>query len=217
MKNSLYNLKKVQFKNNDFKLNINKFEIHRGAVYMISGKIASGKSVFLKLFNNLVKYSGYIKYEDKDIADIGRAELNKDILYLSSALPRSLKTVRGYIDSFVKKYDTIKKNNKEVRALVRRLGASSLMDRRLIFLSSSQRRIVSLVAAIAADPKVLIIDDLDAYLTTDELKVLKSVLNRKANYDGVTIIAGCRYIYNFSKFASVNITLDSGRIVKVRS
>ena len=51
MKNSLYNLKKVQFKNNDFKLNINKFEIHRGAVYMISGKIASGKSVFLKLFN----------------------------------------------------------------------------------------------------------------------------------------------------------------------
>ena len=91
------------------------------------------------------------------------------------------------------------------------------MDRRLIFLSSSQRRIVSLVAAIAADPKVLIIDDLDAYLTTDELKVLKSVLNRKANYDGVTVIAGCRYIYNFSKFASVNITLDSGRIVKVRS
>ena len=65
--------------------------------------------------------------------------------------------------------------------------------------------------------KVLIIDDLDAYLTTDELKVLKSVLNRKANYDGVTIVAGCRYIYNFSKFASVNITLDSGRIVRVRS
>ena len=217
MKNSLYSLKKIQFKKDDFKLNINKFEIHRGAIYLISGKISSGKTAFLKLFTNSIKYSGCIKYEDKDILDIGKTELNKDILHLSSELPRSFKTARSYIDSFVNRYDAIKKNSKEIKALVRRLGASRLMNERIIFLSPGQKRIVSLIAAIGADPKVLIIDDLDAYLTTDELKILKSVLNRKANYDGVTVIAGCRYIYNFPKFASVNITLDSGRIIKVRS
>ena len=65
--------------------------------------------------------------------------------------------------------------------------------------------------------EILIIDDLDAYLTNEELKIVKNVLQKKANYHGVTVIASCRYIYNFSKFASVNITLDSGRIVKVRS
>ena len=215
MNKSLYSLKKVQFKNDAFKLNVNKFEIHRGAIYMISGKLSSGKSVFLKLLNNSVKYTGYIKYEDQDLGDVDN--LNKDVLYLSPQLPRSFKTVRNYIDWYIKKYDTIKKNNKEIKALVRRLGATSLLDKRIVFLTPSQKRIVSLVAAIAADPKVLIIDDLDSFLTTEELKALKSVLNRKANYDGVTIIAGCRYIYNFSKFASVNITLDSGRIVKVRS
>ena len=217
MNNSLYSLKKVQFKKDDFKLNVNKFDIHRGAIYMVSGRISSGKTIFLKILANLVKYTGYVKYEEQDMSEVKSFEFNKDVLYLSSDLPRSFKTVRSYIDSFVKKYDTIKKNNKEVKALVRRLGASRLMNERVIFLSASQKRIVSLVAAIAADPKVLIIDDLDAYLTLEELKVLKSVLNRKANYDGVTVIAGCRYIYNFSKFASVNITLDSGRIVKVRS
>ena len=215
MNKSLYSLKKVQFKKDDFKLNINKFEIHRGAIYMISGKISSGKSVFLKLLNNSVKYTGYIKYEDQDLGDVGN--LSKDVLYLPTQLPRSFKTVRNYIDLYIQKYDTIKKNNKEVKALIRRLGATRLLDKRIIFLTSSQKRIVALVAAIAADPKVLIVDDLDSFLTTEELKALKSVLNRKANYDGVTIIAGCRYIYNFSKFASVNITLDSGRIVKVRS
>ncbi len=215
MNKSLYSLKKVQFKKDDFKLNVNKFEIHRGAIYMISGKLSSGKSVFLKLLNNSVTYTGYIKYEDQDLGDV--ANLEKDVLYLSSKLPTSFRTVRNYIDWYIKKYDTIKKNNKEVKALVRRLGATRLLDKRIIFLTPSQKRIVSLVAAIAADPKVLIIDDLDSFLTTEELKALKSVLNRKANYDGVTIIAGCRYIYNFSKFASVNITLDSGRIVKVRS
>ena len=43
MNKSLYSLKKVQFKKDDFKLNVNKFEIHRGAIYMISGKLSSGK------------------------------------------------------------------------------------------------------------------------------------------------------------------------------
>ena len=217
MNNSLYSLKKVQFKNDQFKLNINKFEIHRGAIYMISGGISSGKSVFLQLFGNLVKYSGYIKYEGEDIGKVSKSALFKDILYLPAKLPNSFKTAKSYIESFSGKYDTIKKSSKDTKALVRRLGASKLMDKRVFFLSPSQKRLVALIAAIAADPKVLIIDDLDSYLTFNELKILKSVLSRKANYDGVTVISSCRYIYNFSKFASVNITLDSGRIVKVRS
>ena len=41
MNNSLYQLNKVQFKKEDFRLNINKFEIHRGAIYLISGRITS--------------------------------------------------------------------------------------------------------------------------------------------------------------------------------
>ena len=57
MKNSLYSLKKIQFKKDDFKLNINKFEIHRGAIYLISGKISSGKTAFLKLFTSLIEYN----------------------------------------------------------------------------------------------------------------------------------------------------------------
>ena len=149
------------------------------------------------------------------MSNIRKLNFSKDVLYISD-LPRSWKKVSVFIDRFVKKYDTIKKSSKDVKAIVRRLGASKLLDKRVCFLSKSQKRIVSLIAGIAADPKVLIIDDLDAHITTEELKVLKNILHRKVN-DGVTVIAGCRYIYNFSKFASVNITLDSGRIVKVRS
>ena len=91
------------------------------------------------------------------------------------------------------------------------------LNKRLYTLSLNRRRMVALIAGILADPKVLIIDDLDAYLTTEELKVFKKIILRKASYDGVTVVASCRYTYNFPKFASVNITLDSGRIVKVRS
>ncbi len=217
MKNSLFSMKKVIFKSKSFKLNINKFDIHRGAIYLVGGKIASGKSIFLKLLSNSVNFRGFIKYEDEDLSKMNKKDISRDILHLSSAIPFSLKTVRNYINHIADKYNTIQKNKKDIKSLVRRLGASRIMKKRVFMLSKSQRRIVSLISVISADPKVLIIDDLDLYLTTDELKVLKSVLSKKANYDGVTIIAGCRYYYNFPKFASVNITLDSGRIVKVRS
>ena len=132
-------------------------------------------------------------------------------------VPNSWQKTENFINQFIKKYKGIKKTSKDVKSLIRRLGASKLLDRRVRTLSLSQRRLIGLIAAIAADPKVLIIDDLDGYLTHEEIKILKNILQKKANYDGVTIISSCRYIYNFSKFASVNITLDSGRIIKVRS
>ena len=216
MKNSLYKINKLQIEKDSFRLNINKFEVHRGAIYLVSGRINSGKSVFLKALNNTIKYVGKIDYEGLDLKDFNSKVYKKEVLYVQSA-PKNWNKAGDYINKIIKKYDAIKKSSKDVNSLVGKLGISKLLDIRLRNLSESERRLVGLIASIASDPKVLIIDDLDAYLTHNELKVLKSILQRKANYDGVTIIGSCRYIYNFSKFASVNITLDSGRIVRVRS
>ena len=216
MKNSLYKINKLQINKDEFNLNINKFEVHRGAIYLISGRSNSGKSIFLKALNNSIKYVGKIDYEGCDLQDFNRKLYGKEVLYVQTA-PNSWKKAGDYINNFIKQYDAIKKSAKDVNSLIGKLGVSKLLDVRLRNLSESQRRLVGLIASIASDPKVLIIDDLDAYLTHNELKVLKGILQRKANYDGVTVIASCRYIYNFSKFASVNITLDSGRIVRVRS
>ena len=60
MNNSLYSLKKVQFRSDQFKLNINKFEIHRGAIYMISGGISSIDDVIKIKKNNYPNIEGVI-------------------------------------------------------------------------------------------------------------------------------------------------------------
>ena len=54
MNNSLYEIKKLQSIKSNFKLNINKFEIHRGAVYLFSGRIESGKSLMLNILSKEV-------------------------------------------------------------------------------------------------------------------------------------------------------------------
>ena len=67
MNNSLYQLNKVQFRKGDFRLSINKFEIHKGAIYLISGRMTSGKTLLLNLLNNSVGYKGYIKYDGVEL------------------------------------------------------------------------------------------------------------------------------------------------------
>ena len=215
MNNSLYEIKKLQSEvKSGFKLNINKFEIHRGAIYLFSGRIEAGKSLILNILSQKNRYSGEIKYEGELLNSYKGYQ--KEVAFIS-ALPSGFKTGEQFIQNYINKYDAIKKKNRDYKSIVRMTGANTFLNKRLYSLSQNRRRMIALIAGILADPKVLIIDDLDSYLTTEELKVFKKIISRKATYDGVTVIASCRYTYNFPKFASVNITLDSGRIIKVRS
>ena len=174
------------------------------------------EKAFLNILNNKVAYDGLVEYEGSDLKSVNKKLYLNEVCFISG-LPFSFKTVENYIQGFISRYDAIKKKKKDIKALIRKFGIIDLLDKNMYSLSSSQKRLVNLIAGIAADSKVLIIDDLDSYLTMDELRTLKTILKKKANYDGVTIIASCRYIYNFDKFASINITLDSGRIIRVRS
>ena len=48
MKNPIYDIKNLSYqKKTNTLLNIKNFEIHRGACYMISGNMCSGKTLFL--------------------------------------------------------------------------------------------------------------------------------------------------------------------------
>ncbi|MAV64081.1 MAG: hypothetical protein CMG00_02695 [Candidatus Marinimicrobia bacterium] len=216
MDNSLYRIKNLSFKNDKFNLNIKKFDIHRGAIYMFSGNIGSGKSLVVNILSKKLRYGGLVEFDGKDLLSYNPNSYKREVALISD-LPSSWCTSETYIKKYIKRYDAIKSNFKNVNSLLRKFGVGDILKRRVCSLSASHKRILDLVSAIAADPKVIVIDDADMYLTSDELKVLKSVIYRKSNYDGITVVLTCRYHQNFSKFASVNITLDSGRIVRVRS
>ena len=85
MKNPIYTLENLKYitKSNTI-LNIRNFEIHRGACYMIDGKMASGKSLILNLLSKkLTKYVGKIFYDGKNLKEISKNKYNKDIAVVS--------------------------------------------------------------------------------------------------------------------------------------
>ena len=74
-----------------------------------------------------------------------------------------------------------------------------------------------MAAQIAADTKVLFIDEYEQHLGKEDLKKLNSILYRKINFDGVTVIVSTQNKDTLNRLASVYITLENGRITSLRS
>jgi len=84
-------------------------------------------------------------------------------------------------------------------------------------LTPGELRWVMLATMIGADSKVLFIDEIEQHLGKKDQKTLLSILHRKINYDGITLITSTQNKEILSRIASVTITLESGRITSVRS
>ena len=98
------------------------------------------------------------------------------------------------------------------------MDIKDLLSLKMSQLSPGQLRWVVLAANIAADSKVLIIDDMEQHLGAYHIKQLNKILYRKCNYDGVTLIASTQNKSFFqTHLASVIITLEKGKIFSVRS
>ena len=81
MKNPILSIKNLVFESNKKTniLNIKKFEIHRGACYLLSGSMSSGKTLLLDMMSgNNSKYSGEIFYEDKLISKHPKNIINSE-------------------------------------------------------------------------------------------------------------------------------------------
>ena len=78
-------------------------------------------------------------------------------------------------------------------------------------------RWVVLATMISADTKILFIDEFELHLSKRELSTLISILHKKINYDGITLITSTLNKDLLSRIASVTVTLEKGKITSVRS
>ena len=108
MKEPIYTLKNLSISHKEIKvLNINKFDLHRGAMYLFTGFMGSGKSTLMKVLSKThVITEGEVFYENENISQIKKPKYNKEVVYLAQDISRP------WFGSTVKKYmlDKIKTN-----------------------------------------------------------------------------------------------------------
>ena len=97
------------------------------------------------------------------------------------------------------------------------MNISILLKRKMKSLTPGELRWVVLAAQIAADTKVLFIDEYELHLGKEELKNLNNILYRKIHYDGITLITATQNKDLIKRLASVTITLENGKITSLRS
>ena len=222
MQQPIYSIKNLSISNDKYKiLNINKFDLHRGAMYLFNGYIGSGKTTLMQIISkekSIKKEMLY--YENKDISDISKTQYNKDVVYLGEVNNRPW--FGGKVENFIInkiKSQSKNKNHKDIFAKICNSMkiSENILQSKVSSLSEGEFRWVLLASSIAMDSKVLIIDYLDKYIDYNKRIILNRILKRKTSYDGVTIIATTYNPDYFKMSASVNIKMDRGRITQVRS
>ncbi|MBC8213376.1 MAG: ABC transporter ATP-binding protein [Candidatus Marinimicrobia bacterium] len=200
-------------------LEIKNFEVHRGTVYTISGAPCSGKTALLKLMSREMKYnSGDIRFDGQNTKKLSKKELLDNIAIVPQETKPPRGTVKSYIEKTIGKYSHGKKYvEKRLKNITTKMEIEKLLDIKMKSLTPGQFRWVILAAQIAADTKILIIDEIEQHLSSDSMNILLRILYRKSNYDGVTIIVSTLNPEMLKKTTSVFVTMNNGRISSVRS
>ena len=220
MDKPIFTLNSVTYRNdNETVLNIKNFEFHRGACYMLSGDMASGKTLMINIMNRKLKpLTGELLYEGENLFNVNMSSYRKEVALVSQETKRPFfKTVYQYIYSYVKNNNQSNKIDKLVNNIITVMDIKYIVDKKVRNLTPGQFRWVDLAAKIASFPKVLFVDELEQHLSMNRIKILNKILYRKSNYEGITLIATTQNREFFSSLVSVNINLNHGRITSVRS
>ncbi|MBT7377369.1 MAG: ABC transporter ATP-binding protein [Candidatus Marinimicrobia bacterium] len=220
MPQPIFSLKNVNHESKGKKLLIiKKFEMHRGATYVVDGNMGSGKTALIDILSRNIKVnSGDCEYEQKKLSSYSSRMYNDQVAVVPQTFKAPFGTVGKYLKKTLKKYSHISDPNRMIEDICRKMEIEHLLDRKMRELSPGQLRWVVLSANIAADTKVLLIDEIEQHLSRNNLNQLVKLLYRKSNYDGVTIVVTTQNKDLFSqRLASVTVTLESGRITSVRS
>ena len=222
MKQPIFSIQNLIISNNQHKtLNINKFDLHRGAMYLFVGYIGSGKTTLMEIFaKEKSTAEGMIFYENLDLNKISKSKYAKDINYLPEINDRPWfgGKVKDFIFNKIKSQSKNKNHQDIFNKICNTMKISnSLLDSKVSSISEGEYRWILLASSIAIDSKILIIDYLDKHIDSNKKIILNRILKRKTSYDGVTIIATCYNPDFFRMSSSVNIKLDKGRIMQVRS
>ena len=220
MQTPLFSMNDVMIKSNNIqRLYIKSFDIHRGAIYLLSGKPGSGKTTFLETVSNIIKpKKGSLKYEGNELKSYNQSQFINELSFVSQTDRPRWFSVERYMLKVISKTSHRKDNAKiHMDKICKQLNCSYLLKRKIRDLTPGQLRLIMLAAAIASDTKLLIIDELEQHLTKEMLRTIIKILQRKCNYDGVSIIASTLNPEFISNISLVSITLSDGRITSVRS
>lgn len=205
------------YDDNGFKIENLDLNIEEGDFVTIIGTSGCGKTTILKMINGLIKpSSGKIKVEGKDISKLDVVDLRRKIGYAIQGtvlFPHlTVKENIAYVPNLINKKNT-EKTEKAVKKWLDIVGLDkSILNRYPHELSGGQQQRVGIARALAASPKILLMDE--PFSAVDEItrNQLQKELKEIHQKTGITIVFVTHDIKEALYLGNKVLIMDDGKI-----
>uniref|UniRef100_A0A7C5XLE6 ABC transporter ATP-binding protein n=1 Tax=Ignisphaera aggregans TaxID=334771 RepID=A0A7C5XLE6_9CREN len=191
-------------------------EINEGDIVSVLGPNGSGKTTLLKTLDAILKpYKGSIYIDMKNILDVPRRELAKIIGYVPQTIAfyPGLKVIdfvitgrRPYIE-----FSPTKKDFEIIYKVLKEVDIEHLADRYLSQLSGGELQRVLIARALAAQPKILLLDEPTSNLDIRyQIEVLELI--KRLSRENTTVVMAIHDLTQAYRYSDKVILLKNGKI-----
>jgi branched-chain amino acid transport system permease protein len=198
--------------------NVN-LEIRQGEIVGLVGPNGSGKTTLFNLISGIYKpKAGRILIEGKDIADFRADEIAHLGIGRTYQIPRPFHelTVRENIAigrTFGASRTPLEDAMRTADVFAEYVGLGGLLDRKADLLSLQQKKALELARALAAEPKLLLVDEVASGLSTVEIATfVKHIRDIRDRY-GITVIWVEHIFSALQQVVDRLVVLDSGAVI----
>ena len=165
--------------------------VEEGEILGLIGPNGAGKSTFFNcLTGDLVATSGQVLFQGQDVTKLppeARAQLGLARTFQVPLTFESMSVLDNVMIGAFLRYPEAAKARDAARAVVERVGLSSVIDAPAKSLGTPGRKRLEIARALASEPKVLLLDEAMAGLTPTEVKSAIDLV-RKIHATGITLV-----------------------------
>jgi phospholipid/cholesterol/gamma-HCH transport system ATP-binding protein len=196
-----------------------------GAITVLLGPSGAGKTVTIKHILGLMKpSSGVVRVEGKDLAAISDDELNEVRRVMGVVLQGALPFTCGLFFS-LNVYENVafglrertrwpaEKIDRVTRDYLRMMGLQDHADSMPAELSGGETKRTALARALALEPRIVIVDDIDSGLDNVRLALLCELIRDAQEDTGATFLITTHDMTLARELADYGAVIHEGRIV----
>lgn len=197
-------------------------EVYEGETLAILGGSQAGKSTLIEFFNGLRRVEqGHVWYRGRDVSESGfdLNQLRREVgIVFQQPESQLLEDIVGKDVSYVPRKKKLPPA--ESRALVEKALSDVGLDyetyrlRYIYALSGGQKRRVALAGVLAAEPKVLILDEPVAGLDPRGRSELAQLIQNLTKRTGLTVVLVGNTIDELSELADRALVMHKGKVVR---